>query len=124
MAENLDDLSELRALARETRNAPAQSDPAPNPVDIAREHADNFVSGISNNTLLSLGQRRDELDNTMQRIREAQARLSHYIGEYARFSFEALEDSKKIADILRHTVEPFKGSPPATITSNPDTDHD
>jgi hypothetical protein len=97
-------------------DAPELVDPAPEPVEAARHRADDFVRNIATQTKLSLRERRDELDNLMARISASEGTLSAYIGEFARFNFEALAISSEIKERIDHAALPFKGSPPATLT--------
>lgn len=92
------------------------SDPAPDPIDTARQRAQDLVHNIATNTLLDLGKRRDELDNCMARITTSEQALARYITEFARFNYEALELSQTIAADIAKVTEPFAGSPPATLT--------
>lgn len=92
------------------------SDPAPDPVESARKRAADFVTNISTNTKLELGRRRDELDTAMERITNSEKALHRYIGEFARFNYEALEHAKVVGKAIAELATPFKADPPATIT--------
>ena len=102
---------------------PRDLDTPPNPgvsdIENARSRTSNLVNAITNNTLSDLTRRRDELDNTMERIRVSQRALTHYIDEFARFNHEALVLSKGIGEAIASAVKPFAADPPATITQTP-----
>lgn len=95
---------------------PHAADPAPDPIEAARERTAAFVKAISTNTLLDLRRRRDELDNLMARISHSGVALEHYIGEFAKFNHEALVGSTDIGKCIADITTPFKADPPATIT--------
>lgn len=93
-------------------------DPAPNPVDAARETAANFVQAISKKAKLSLGERRDELDTLMERITTSEKALVRYIGEFARFNHEAITIASEIKASIEQAAQPFAADPPATLTQS------
>lgn len=118
-AETIEQDAERRVRADRKQQVPGEAkprDPAPHPIDVARVKAENFVVAISTNTLLALRERRDELDNTMERITKSERALTHYIGEFAKFNYEALELTQEIRLLIDRVATPFKGDPPATIT--------
>lgn len=104
---------------RNARNGTSTTDPGISSIDATRKRATDFVDAITNNTLVDLTRRRDELDNCMERIRTSQRALTHYIGEFARFNYEALELSRDIGNAIRAATVPFAKDPPATITQTP-----
>lgn len=105
--------------ARYAPRGEAPTDPGVSTIEATRKRASDFVDAITNNTLVDLTRRRDELDTCMERIRTSQRALTHYIGEFARFNYEALELSRDIANAIRAATVPFAKDPPATITQTP-----
>jgi hypothetical protein len=93
-----------------------QRDPAPHPIDVARQRASDLVRNIADNTKLALRSRRDEIDNTIARIEKSEAALSHFIGEFARFNHDGLEMATEVKKLLDEIATPFKADPPATLT--------
>lgn len=93
-------------------------DPAPHPIDVARQRTSDLVRNISDNTKLALRRRRDEIDNTIARIEKTEAALTHFIGEFAKFNLEGLELSVEIEKLLDQIATPFKADPPATLTQH------
>jgi len=88
----------------------------PSPVEAARQRADNLVTAICNEAQIAMERRRDELLNLNARIETSKKALSHYIGEFAAFSAEALTLSSEIGTLIEKASEPFAASPPSTIT--------
>lgn len=91
-------------------------DPAPHPINVARQRTADLVRNISDNTKLALRRRRDEIDNTIARIEKSELALTHYIGEFAKFNHEGLELASEIQKLLEEIATPFKADPPATLT--------
>jgi hypothetical protein len=100
----------------EERQARQPLDPAPDPVVAARQRAVDFVHNICTTAQLSIRERRDELDNLMERMSVAENALSNYIGEFANFSAQAMKISAEIKESIADAALPFKATPPATIT--------
>jgi hypothetical protein len=92
------------------------ADPAPDPVEAARQRAADFVHNICTTAQLSLRERRDELDNAMERMKRSEDSLIHYISEFASFSVDVLKASAVMKDEITAFAKPFGGTPPSTIT--------
>jgi hypothetical protein len=102
--------------ARQPLSSDRAADPAPDPVVAARQRAVDFVHNICTTAQLSIRERRDELDNLMERMSVAENALSNYIGEFANFSAQAMKISAEIKESIADAALPFKATPPATIT--------
>lgn len=100
---------------------PSRSDPAPDPTAVAHERAANYVHQISNQALMDLAARRDELDNAMERIKISEKALTAYIAEFTRVSIEAVKTSQHIKNDIAALVRPFSADPPATLTQLTET---
>lgn len=107
--------SEAQALSAK-RFREEHLDPAPHPIDVARQRAADLVRNIADNTKLALRRRRDEIDNTIARIEKSEAALSHFIGEFAQFNHEGLELAAEVEKLIENIATPFKADPPATLT--------
>lgn len=96
-------------------------DPGVAEVEALRKRTTDFVENMMNNTLVVLTQRRDALDNAMERIRVSGRALGHYIGEFAARNHEAIELAKEIEKLTAEAVLPFSKDPPATLTQEKDS---
>lgn len=118
MTQVAQDLDQKYIDAQNAQNANVgpRLDPAPDPIEVAKQRTSDLVHNISTNTKLVLRQRRDELDNTMERLERSEAALKHYIGEFARYNVEALNLASEIKTLIDEMAQPFRADPPATIT--------
>jgi type I restriction-modification system DNA methylase subunit len=94
----------------------------PDTVALARKRTSELVENIAGEARLTLRKSRDELDNLMAQIAASQQALSGYIGEFARFSAEAITTAHSISAAVRKAAEPFASEPRNTITSEPSDD--
>lgn len=82
-------------------------DPAPDPVEAARQATENFVRAIARKTKLALGERRTELDNLMEEISFQENSLVHSINALAQNCHKAGLCSNDIKAIISKAEFPF-----------------
>jgi hypothetical protein len=99
-------------MVQEDSTAPAAVEP--NAIELARKRTNELVENIAGEARLSCRRSRDELDNLMAQIDTSQKKLSHYIGEFARFSAEAITTAHEISKAVRRAAEPFGATEPRT----------